>query len=78
MRSLARFADSPTGRFYAANCERYGVDPAQGMPSFLAANLRAVMHVTAARDLKDKAEREANPELAKARDLAEWVKTHGG
>jgi hypothetical protein len=49
MRTIARFAESSAGRFHAAACERFGTDPAEGLPAFLAVNLRAALHVATTR-----------------------------
>ena len=82
MQGLASFAQSDVGRFYASSCERYGSDPAEGLSPILAANLRAALHVVSVRREREReqemVEREANPDLARARDLEDWVRSHGG
>lgn len=69
--ALAEFAQSDSGQFYAAVCDRYGVDPGAAISDDVVAyQLRAAFAV-----LKSRAEREqADPDLAMER----WMKTHGG
>jgi hypothetical protein len=78
--ALARFVGSTEGEFYAAVCERYGVDPApEGMPDVLAFNLRAGLALSQAkrqRVANDEAAARAGDPLAKARQAERFVKSH--
>ena len=70
MQALARFASSEGGRLHAATCDRFGVDPAAGLPSVLAANLRAALVAWEAR----RATQTGSP----PNPLEEWEKAQDG
>ncbi len=70
MKALARFASSDAGRLHATTCERYGLDPAAGLPSVLAVNLRAALAVLEAR--------RATEDTSPVDPLREWEKALDG
>lgn len=74
MESLARFADSPLGSFYAAVCERYGIDPAASLEDDVEAfNLRAGLALVRSRE----AATEGDDAFAANRRMERWMKDQG-